>query len=272
MLTHPTLDQLRALKLDGMAEAFIELEAQERGPQISRTPNGWRCCSTARPPSRNDPALPDPAARRPAAAQPGLRSRTSTTARRAGSTRRCSSSWPPAAGSPSTAACSSPGRAASASRGSPARWRRRPAATATPSTTPACRACSPISISPTATAASRGCSACSSRSICSILDDWGPDRLSASQRRDLMEIVEDRYGRGSTLITSQLPVDHLARGDRRADARRRHPRSHRPQRLPARARRPVDAQAQSQRGDRRRRRRPTATTAADGKPTKGAKK
>lgn len=40
-----------------------------------------------------------------------------------------------------------------------------------------------------------------------ILDDWGPDRLSAGQRRDLMEIVEDRYGAGSTLITSQLPVD-----------------------------------------------------------------
>ncbi len=40
-----------------------------------------------------------------------------------------------------------------------------------------------------------------------ILDDWGPDRLSANQRRDLMEIVEDRYGRGSTLITSQLPIE-----------------------------------------------------------------
>ena len=40
-----------------------------------------------------------------------------------------------------------------------------------------------------------------------ILDDWGPDRLNASQRRDLMEIVEDRYGAGSTLITSQLPVN-----------------------------------------------------------------
>jgi len=40
-----------------------------------------------------------------------------------------------------------------------------------------------------------------------ILDDWGPDRLNPNQRRDLMEIVEDRYGRGSTLITSQLPLD-----------------------------------------------------------------
>jgi len=40
-----------------------------------------------------------------------------------------------------------------------------------------------------------------------ILDDWGPDRLTAGQRRDLMEIVEDRYGTRSTVITSQLPVE-----------------------------------------------------------------
>ncbi len=40
-----------------------------------------------------------------------------------------------------------------------------------------------------------------------ILDDWGPDRLTASQRRDLMEIVEERYDTGSTIITSQLPLD-----------------------------------------------------------------
>jgi IstB-like ATP binding protein len=35
----------------------------------------------------------------------------------------------------------------------------------------------------------------------------GVDRLAANQRRDLREIVEDRYGRGATLITSQPPVD-----------------------------------------------------------------
>lgn len=40
-----------------------------------------------------------------------------------------------------------------------------------------------------------------------ILDDWGPDRLTAPQRRDLMEVVEDRYQSGSTVITSQLPID-----------------------------------------------------------------
>ena len=40
-----------------------------------------------------------------------------------------------------------------------------------------------------------------------ILDDWGPDRLNPNQRRDLMEIVEDRHGHGATVITSQLPVE-----------------------------------------------------------------
>ena len=39
-----------------------------------------------------------------------------------------------------------------------------------------------------------------------LLDDLGPDRLNASQRRDLMEIIEQRHSRGSTLIASQLPV------------------------------------------------------------------
>lgn len=30
--------------------------------------------------------------------------------------------------------------------------------------------------------------------------------MTPSQRRDVLEILEERYGRGSTLITSQLPV------------------------------------------------------------------
>ncbi len=45
------------------------------------------------------------------------------------------------------------------------------------------------------------------RSKLLILDDWGPEPLTADQRRDLLEIVEDRYDVGSILITSQLPVD-----------------------------------------------------------------
>lgn len=39
-----------------------------------------------------------------------------------------------------------------------------------------------------------------------IIDDWGPEPLTAEQRRDLLEIVDDRDGRGSLLITSQVPV------------------------------------------------------------------
>jgi DNA replication protein DnaC len=40
-----------------------------------------------------------------------------------------------------------------------------------------------------------------------ILDDWGPEPLNPDQRRDLLEIVEDRYDAGSILIISQVPVD-----------------------------------------------------------------
>jgi len=40
-----------------------------------------------------------------------------------------------------------------------------------------------------------------------ILDDWGLQPLDAAARHDLLEILEDRYGRRSTVITSQLPVD-----------------------------------------------------------------
>jgi DNA replication protein DnaC len=40
-----------------------------------------------------------------------------------------------------------------------------------------------------------------------ILDDWGPEVLTAEQSRDLLEIVEDRLDVGSILVTSQIPVD-----------------------------------------------------------------
>ncbi|MCD1636746.1 IS21-like element helper ATPase IstB [Martelella mediterranea] len=40
-----------------------------------------------------------------------------------------------------------------------------------------------------------------------ILDDWGPEKLNDDQRRDLLEIIEDRYERRSTIVTSQVPVD-----------------------------------------------------------------
>ena len=41
-----------------------------------------------------------------------------------------------------------------------------------------------------------------------ILDDWGLANLTPDRGRDLLEIADDRNGRGSTIITSQLPVEH----------------------------------------------------------------
>lgn len=39
-----------------------------------------------------------------------------------------------------------------------------------------------------------------------ILDDWGLAPLTAEGRRDLLELLEDRYNHQSTVVTSQLPV------------------------------------------------------------------
>ncbi len=41
-----------------------------------------------------------------------------------------------------------------------------------------------------------------------IIDDWGLATLSDSERRDFLEIIEDRHNLQSTIITSQLPVKH----------------------------------------------------------------
>ncbi|MGA2111287.1 MAG: IS21-like element helper ATPase IstB [Anaerolineales bacterium] len=40
-----------------------------------------------------------------------------------------------------------------------------------------------------------------------ILDDWLRDPLSAAQARDLLEIVDDRYGQASTLVATQVPKE-----------------------------------------------------------------
>ena len=41
-----------------------------------------------------------------------------------------------------------------------------------------------------------------------VLDDWGLATLNAEQRRDLLELLDDRHGNRSTIVTSQLPVEH----------------------------------------------------------------
>ena len=48
-----------------------------------------------------------------------------------------------------------------------------------------------------------------------VLDDWGVAPMTDANRRDLLEIIDDRYNQASTLITSQLPVNtwHDSIGD-----------------------------------------------------------
>lgn len=50
--------------------------------------------------------------------------------------------------------------------------------------------------------------ACYAKTDLLLLDDWGLAPLSEGQRRDLLEIVEDRHNLKSTMITSQMPVEH----------------------------------------------------------------
>ncbi len=54
-----------------------------------------------------------------------------------------------------------------------------------------------------------------------ILDDWGIDQLDRQGRRDLLEVLEDRYAKTSTIITTQLPIEkwhHFIGDDTIADA------------------------------------------------------
>lgn len=41
-----------------------------------------------------------------------------------------------------------------------------------------------------------------------LLDDFGLAPLGDAERRDLLEVLEDRVGRQATLVTSQLPLEH----------------------------------------------------------------
>jgi DNA replication protein DnaC len=41
-----------------------------------------------------------------------------------------------------------------------------------------------------------------------VIDDWGLSPLGEVERHDLLEIMDDRYGTRSTIVTSQLPTDH----------------------------------------------------------------
>ena len=98
-------------------------------------------------------------------------------------------------------------RPASAKVGLPVPSATRPAATTARCSISASPSSSPISPWPAATAAIARIMRSLNGAQLLILDDWGLEPLDAGARRDLYEILEERYGRRSTILTSQVPID-----------------------------------------------------------------
>ena len=48
-----------------------------------------------------------------------------------------------------------------------------------------------------------------------VIDDLGLTPMTDPERRDLLEVIEERHCHASTIVTSQLPVDHCHEQDRR---------------------------------------------------------
>lgn len=204
MLTHPTLDQLRALKLDGMVQAFVELEAQEQARNLAHAE--WLALlldreAADRNTRRFQTRLRTARLRHSQAAIEDVDYRTPRRLDKALFQQLATSRWVadhrnllvtgPCGVGKSWLSCALAQKACR--DGYTVHYARVP------------RLFADLDL-----AHGDGRFARLFRMLVKVdllvLDDWGPDRLSASNRRDLMEIVEDRYGRGSILITSQLPV------------------------------------------------------------------
>ena len=204
MLTHPTLDQLRALKLDGMAQAFGELETQEETRNLthaewlallldreaaSRNTRRFQTRLRAARLRHSQAVIEDVDYRTPRRIDKALFQQLAT-CRWIAEHRGLLISGPCGVGK-SWLSCALAQKACR--DGYTVHYTRVP------------RLFADLDL-----AHGDGRFARLFRTLVKVdllvLDDWGPDRLSAAQRRDLMEIVEDRHGRGSILITSQLPV------------------------------------------------------------------
>src|ERR1700741_1621159 len=204
MLTHPTLDQLRALKLDGMAQAFVELEAQEETRDLAhaewlallldreaanRNTRRFQIRLRAARLRHSQAAIEDVDYRTPRRLDKALFQQLAT-CRWIAEHRGLLVSGPCGVGK-SWLSCALAQKACR--DGYTVHYARVP------------RLFADLDL-----AHGDGRFARLFRMLVKgdllFLDDGGPHRLSASQRRDLMEIVDDRHGRGSILITSQLPV------------------------------------------------------------------
>ena len=205
MLTHPTIDQLRALKLDGMADAFVELQAQDNAADLAHAE--WLALllgreAASRNTKRFQSRLRSAKLRHGQASIEDVDYRTPRRLDKALFQQLAAGRWiaehrnllvtGPCGVGKSWLSCALAHKACR--DGHTVHYARVP------------RLFADLEL-----AHGDGRFTKLFRTLVKadllVLDDWGPDRLSTSQRRDLMEIVEDRYGRGSTLITSQLPTD-----------------------------------------------------------------
>jgi DNA replication protein DnaC len=204
MLTHPTLDQLRALKLDGMAEAFLELEQQDAAKDlthaewlgllvdreiIDRTTKRAQIRLRAARLRYSQASVEDVDYRAQRQLDKALFQQLAT-CRWIADKRNLLVSGKCGLGK-SWLACALAQRACR--EGYSAHYARFP------------RLFAQLEL-----AHGDGSFARLFRFLTKvdllILDDLGPDRLNASQRADLMEIIEERHDHGSTLIASQFPV------------------------------------------------------------------
>jgi DNA replication protein DnaC len=205
MLTHPTIDQLRALRLDGMADAFIELQTQDHAKDLG--PTEWLALmldreAAHRGTQRFKSRLRTAKLRHGQASIEDVDYRTPRRLDKALFQQLAAGRWiaehrnllvtGPCGVGKSWLSCALAQKACR--DGYTVHYARAP------------RLFADLELAHGDGRFARLFRMLTKADLL-ILDDWGPDRLNPNQRRDLMEIVEDRYGAGSTLITSQLPVE-----------------------------------------------------------------
>jgi DNA replication protein DnaC len=205
MPDHPTLDHLKALRLDGMAEAFAELQVQDAAADLSHAE--WLGLLVdrevvSRETKRFEARMRSARLRHVGAWPEDVDYRAPCGLDKALFQSLLTGKW---IADRRNLIVTGP-LAASERPGSAAPWRKRPAVRASPWFANGCPASSKSLHRPLATGACPRVFRSITKAQLLILDDWGPDRLTVTRRRDLMEIVEERYGRGSTMITSQLPI------------------------------------------------------------------
>ena len=245
MLNEHTLDQLRGLRLDGMVHALARPGHQRRRRPRWPSTNAWRCSCSARSTGATASAWRG-CSRPPAQGLQRLHRRHRLARLARPGPRTSSPRWPAATGCVTVTTCSSPGPPASARPGSPARWRSRLRALGfTVLYTRAPRLLEELRVAHGDGTFARRLAQLARIDLLA-LDDFAIAPITATERNDLLELLDDRVGSRATLITSQLPVTAWHDWLDDPDAGRRDPRSHRARRPQDRAQGRVDAKEAGQ--------------------------